>query len=186
MQEEVEETLMQLEDSDFPFIVELPGMQGFVNTHYSLDKKLWRENLIFKATPDQIKTLSITYKDPTKSFQLIREDANSDWRLFASESRVDAGQLESYFENFQGKVYAETFAAESFPGQYEALKDKMPDITFSIGYLDGTSRTLRLFERPENANNFFGWIEGENDLLTVQHFVFDKFLAEKGFFLRGI
>ena len=122
----------------------------------------------------------------SNSFQLIRENAGEPWRMFANESAVDQAQLETYFQNFTGKIFAESFAAANYPGQFEVLQDKTPDITFSVEYFDRDPRAIYLFERPENPNNFFGWVEGENDLVTVQHFVFDKFLVDRGYFQRGI
>ena len=179
-------TLMQLTDSELPFIVELPGMQGFVNSRYTLDPKVWRENLLFSANLEKIKSISIAYPDPSRSFQLIRENVEGPWRLFASEDNLDEGQLQAYLENFTGQINGETFAAQDFPGKFEELKSKTPDVIFSVSYFDLDPRTIYLFEREDNRNNFFGWVEGDEELLTIQHFVFDKFLVDRGSFLGGI
>ena len=179
-------TLMKLNDSKFPFIVELPGMQGFVNSRFAIDPKVWRENLLFVANPDKIKSVSITYPDPDRSFQLIRESAEDDWRLFASENKLDDAQLQAYLSNFQGQINAESFATNDFPGKLEELKGQAPDVIFSVSYFDMEPRTIYLFEREDNRNNFFGWVEGDEELLTIQHFVFDKFLVDRGSLLGGI
>ncbi|MCB0852270.1 MAG: hypothetical protein KDD63_08620, partial [Bacteroidetes bacterium] len=157
-----------------------------VNSRFAIDPKVWRENLLFVANPDKIKSVSITYPDPDRSFQLIRESAEDNWRLFASESKLDEGQLNAYLENFKGQINAESFATNDFPGKLEELKGQAPDVIFSVSYFDMEPRTIYLFEREDNRNNFFGWVEGDEELLTIQHFVFDKFLVDRGSLLGGI
>ncbi|MEO1588697.1 MAG: hypothetical protein AAFS00_15515, partial [Bacteroidota bacterium] len=53
------------------------------------------------------------------------------------------------------------------------------DREIHVRYKDGTSRDIYMYVREENPNNFFAWIEGEPELITVQHFVIDKFLKKK-------
>ena len=55
---------------------------------------------------------------------------------------------------------------------------------FELTFNEGQKRELLLYVRPDNANNYFGWIEGEDELITVQQFVFGPFLVEKTYFVE--
>ncbi|MDX2245542.1 MAG: hypothetical protein SF052_02115 [Bacteroidia bacterium] len=179
-------TLMKLENSRQPFIVELPGLQGFVNTHYTLDRTVWRENLLFDGHRDKIKNISLTYPEAGKSFRLQRESPEGTWQILGNETALHTKNLEKYLSQFDRKIYAESFAEEAYPGKLEELQGKTPSLSFSIGYFTGEIRTIHLFEREENPNNYFGWVEGVNELLTIQHFVFDKFREERSFFVERV
>ncbi|MEZ4777293.1 MAG: hypothetical protein R3D00_29220 [Bacteroidia bacterium] len=179
-------TLMKLKNARYPYIVEMPGLQGFINTHFTLDRTIWRENLLFDGHIDKIQRISLTYPDPSKTVQLSREAIGSEWRLLGNESPLNPDNLEKYLSNFTRKVYAESFAGDTYPGKFEDLQGKTPSVTFSLQYFSGENRTVYLFEREENPNNYFGWVEGNDELLTVQHFVFDKFREERSYFVKGL
>lgn len=177
-------SLMKMMGGRYPYIVELPGLQGYINSHYTMDRKIWRENLLFDGRLDRILGISMNFADAEKSFRLVREDTASDWRLAGEESPLNQANLEKYLAKFDRKIYAESFVQEEYPGKLEDLRNQTPTITFSVNYTSGNTRTCYLFEREENPNNYFGWVEGEDELLTVQHFVFDKFLEERAHLLE--
>ncbi len=160
-----------------PQVVHIPGVEGYLNARFSLDFNLWRENLLFNAKPDALQAVAILYKEPEASFTLQRQ--GDGWEIPGEERVLDSAKVAAYLSQFQGKIYGESFAEENFPNKIDTLKTLLPDITFQLSYQDGSQRRFFLFERTDNLNNFFGWIEGEGDLLTVQHFVIDKFLKKK-------
>lgn len=176
-------TLMQLEDADDAYVVELPGMQGYLNVYYSLDPNYWRENLLFHGGLSNLRSISVTYSSKAGSFELSRETAESPWKLGGDGPAANPESISAYFAQFTGKVYGETFVAAKYPGKFEALRSETPYATLSVAYLSGESTQVYLFERDDNPNSYFGWVEGAEELITVQHFVVDKYLAEKSDFL---
>ncbi|TAE50548.1 MAG: hypothetical protein EAZ89_11855 [Bacteroidetes bacterium] len=175
-------TLMRMDGSETPYVVELPGHQGYLNGFYSIDPAVWRENLIFDASPERLAGIAVSYRDSSeRSFVLAHTD--SLWMLQPGNEAPDAGRLAEYLALMRGKVYAESFAAAAYPGKYEALSAREPEIRFQATYKDGTSRTLRIYRREDNPNNYFGWIEGENELLTIQTFVFARYLRTRAWLL---
>ena len=160
-----------------PQVVHIPGQEGYLNSRYTLDFNLWRENLLFNASPSSLQAIELNYKEAESSFRLERQ--GDSWALAGGEHLLDSTKIARYLGQFTGKIYAESFAEKNFPDALDTLKKVLPTATMELAYLDGSQRRFFLYEREDNLNNFFGWVEGEEDLITVQHFVIDKFLWKK-------
>ncbi len=163
-----------------PQVVHLPGAQAYLNARFTMDFEQWLENLIFDAQAEELASIQLDYQDVENTFQLIRQgDA---WTMSGEEGELNQEAISDYLALFKGKIYAESFADKYFPTLLDSLKTRTADMVFSLQYLDGSSRRIHLYERPDNLNNFFAWIEDENQLITIQHFVFDPFLKKRGEF----
>ncbi|MEL7534688.1 MAG: hypothetical protein AAFN10_25495 [Bacteroidota bacterium] len=168
--------LMKLEGAEMPVVVEMPGLQGFVTNYYSLEPLFWRENLLFDGRLDSLQAISVDYNDGRTDFSLSRNINGIDWDFPLDSRKPDPNALQSYLNNFQGKVYAESFAFENYPGLYAELSKRSPDLSVLVQNRNGKETQIVLYKRSDNPNNYFGWIEGQNELLTIQTFVIDKYL----------
>ncbi|MBX7242010.1 MAG: hypothetical protein K1X92_09700 [Bacteroidia bacterium] len=172
-----EGSIMRLQHSDVAYVVSVPGYKGYLNARFPLEPDAWRENVLFEAKPENLLSVTVTHHwKPEISFSFTRENINSLWML--NQKPAPAEVVNGYFSAYKGKVYAESFADAKFPGkkaELEALPH--PDIDLTLKDSDGKIRTIHLFLRQENKNNYFGWVEGENQLLTIQHFVIDRYLT---------
>ena len=176
-------SLMKLEGASQAFIVERPDVQGFINPFFNIDIDLWREKLLWRASEPHLNSIRIQHKTPENDLWLVRQP-EAGWAFQPGGERPDSLALAAYLAQFQGAVYAETFASRNFPETLDSLRSLAPDIRFQLGFSTGESRELVLFERKDNPNNYFGWITGEEELYTLQRFVFDRFLRSPGQ-LRG-
>ena len=175
-------TLMRLYGADTPYIVERPGLQGFLNSYFSLEEENWRSNLLFDAYLKQIQAISFeNLTDTTRSWRIYRTDSEASWQWMGGHSKPDLEEIRNYLDLFQGPVYAESFAAKRFPDAFDQLKHRPVDMKFSVDYFAKPSIRILLFRREDNPNNYFGWIEGKDELLTIQTFVIDKFLSIQPF-----
>ncbi|MEL6193141.1 MAG: DUF4340 domain-containing protein [Bacteroidota bacterium] len=169
-------TLMMLASSSRPFIVGIPGFSGYLNSRFTMDMDFWREKLLFQAKPDQLAAISISYQnDPINQLSLKKE--GEDWTLADATGNADAIQM--YLSQFKGKVYAEAFVSDRYPEAMGELANEQPDIIFELTYQDGSERSVILFEQADNPNAYLGWVKGEEDLMSIQHFVFDKYLVKR-------
>ncbi len=172
-------TLMKLEGASQAFIVERPDVQGFINPFFDIDIDLWREKLLWRASEPQLMSIRIQPKPPENELWLVRQPETG-WTFEPGGERPDSLALAAYLAQFQGAVYAETFASRNFPETLDSLRSLAPDIRFQLDYNTGETRELVLFERKDNPNSYFGWIIGEEELYTIQRFVFDRFLRSPG------
>ena len=175
-----EGSIMRMQNSNTAFVVSIPGYKGYLNARFPMLLDDWKENLVFQAKSEQLVGVSVTHHwKSALSFSFTRENINSEWHL--NDKPVEAKISDGYFRNFIGKVYAESLAEAKFPGKKEELaKRPNADIDYTLRYADGTAKTVKLFLREDNKNSFFAWVEGENQLFTVQHFVMDRFLNPGG------
>jgi hypothetical protein len=177
-------SLMKLEGASRAFIVERPDVQGFINPFFNIDLDLWREKLLWRASEPQLSSIQIERTRQPENNLLLARLPESGWAFQPGGERPDSLSLAAYLAQFQGAVFAETFAAREFPETLDSLRALPPDIRFRLGYASGETRDILLYERADNPNSYFGWVAGEEELYTIQHFVFDRFLRTPGQ-LRG-
>jgi hypothetical protein len=170
-------TLMRMAESETPYVVEMPGLQGYVKASYALDPLLWRANRLFVADTARLQSLRLEYVgQPEDSWTLQRQSEGS-WGL--AEGEADPQRLNTLLSKFKGLVYAETFANNDYPGRQQQLAEQTPDLRLRAQYRDGSGREIVVYDRPDNPNNLFGWVVGEEELLTIQHVVLDPFLPTR-------
>ena len=174
-------TIMMLKGAKAPYIVEYPGFVGYLTPRFRPKLDVWRENLLFNATRQQLAQVEVRYPVFQKGFSLRRSEAG--WGLASGES-LDSTRLNAYLEQFQGKVYARSYAGQDFPGVKDSLQNVTPEARLVVQRRDGEQRAIRFFDRPDDPNTLFGWVEGDGRLLLIQHAVIDRFLVKTGF-LRG-
>lgn len=167
---------LRMEGADNGYLVELPGLQGNLNGFFPTETTIWRENLLFDANLGNIQQVEAKFTRKTQlSLLLSREKSTSPWLV--NGKPADSTKLKPFLAHFKGKIYFETIAHAKYPGKLQQLQTQLPDIIYTVTYFDGKKRVINLYLREETQENFFAFIEGENLLLTVQHFVMDKFLT---------
>lgn len=176
-------SLMMLEGARTPYIVELPGHQGYINGFFPLEADFWRENELFYAEQDSIAAIGLRDGKRRLRARLVRESLEAPWRLDLG-GMPDSAALRAYLAPFRGKIYAESFAGGSYPGLFGQLRQKSPDQVLTVEYFRRPPIRIYLFERGDNPSGYFGWREDRGELLTVQRFVVDKFLAFPEAWLR--
>lgn len=170
-------SLMQLEGASQPFIVERPDLQGFINPFFTIDVDIWRERLLWRATIQELDEIKVEWPaDPSKNLWLTQESERP-WALQPGGESGNQEKLAAYLAQFKGAVFAESFAARRDPEKLGELKENEPDIRFSLGYTDGRELEVVLYLQPDNLNAYYGWVVGEDELYTIQHYVFNDFIT---------
>ncbi len=175
--------LMMVDGADKIYLVGKPGFTGYVSVFYNTNALEWRERTLFNLTPQNIKRISVAY--PTTPEELgfeLRRDADGDPWMLGEGVLANMDQTSNFMNLFEGKISAESFANEAFPGIRDSLPRREPDVVFEYETLSGKAGSLKLFTRPDNVNNYFGYLEGRPELYTIQRFVMDKFLKTRSFF----
>jgi hypothetical protein len=172
-------TLMRMADSETPYVIEMPGLQGYVKASFVVEQDLWRANRLFLADTSRLASLDVQFpKQAAQSWTLTRAQAGQ-WDL--AQGTADPERLNACLARFKGMVYAETFAAADFPGRKQPLEAQTPDVRLLAQYRNGDTREVVLYDRDDNPNNLFGWVVGEDELLTIQHFVIDPYLPSRDY-----
>lgn len=177
--------IMLLEGAEEPAVISREGTQGYVAIYFSTAMDQWRSRVLIGEKPEQIVNWQLKYKAaPDRSVDLIRDENSNNWRL-REGAEPDAQRVEQYFSMLNQPVHFESFAYEVYPQMPDSLRSRGADIQLSWANKTGQQTTISLFERGNDANNYFGWVEGKEELLTVQKYVIDTFLVPVDYFVPG-
>lgn len=109
-------TYMLMEGAARPYVVQIPGLEGYVATRYSADASVWRSKQIASISEEDLKTVTVSYPDePLNSFTLNR---TKDGKLSVS---LDEELKGLQFNERRAKIYS---------GYFESL--------YAEGYINGT------------------------------------------------
>jgi len=199
-------THMYLEGSSRPFVVHIPGFEGYPRAMYSLNEKNWLSRNIFQTSILELESIRLEYPGMPKdsSFQISKEDRQLVIRSLG-ESDFSSREVKTDFL----KQYAATFEKLSYEGFYEGLAKKLADSVVKVDqpYVKITLKdksgvkTLDIFRKPVtkespqidsygNPANFdldryYAILNGnKEDIAGVQSFVFKNIFFTYGDFFN--
>jgi hypothetical protein len=176
--------VMLLEGAKNPAVIAREGMVGYVSIYFTTTLNRWRSRTLINEHPDGLASVRATYTyNPDMSFELTRGE-NDTWVL-AEGLEANPERVARYLGNFMKPAAFESFAEQVYPQMVDSLEGKTPDIQLSYTNQLGLEKTVSLFIRGPKANNYFGWVEGEKELLTIQKYVIDSFLVPVDYFVPG-
>lgn len=187
-------TYMIMEGSEDPYIVHIPGFRGFVATRYSAREMDWRDHGIFNSKLPDIKSVSIDYTEtPDISFSISNFD-NRNFTLTALNGNkpvaaFDTIKVIEYLGSFR-KINYESILTDLGKAQYDSITSLPPTFVITLEDKLGKKQVLKAWRRRASAgeldydgnptqwdkDRMFARIEGNNELVFIQFFVFDKLL----------
>lgn len=170
-------TIMMQEGADFPYIVELPGFQGYLTSRFIADVDAWRENLLFDINPQAITQITVKTPSPDSSFKLKKTAAH--WLI--NNKPADSTAVTAYLDRY-GAVYGESFAGSFCPNCYDSLKTAAPTYSMDIQLDDNKTTQLKLYDRGPEASSFLGIVSTSDEVRTVQKFVIQRYFVSPQFF----
>jgi len=196
-------TYFWMEGARDPMILELPGMDGFVNTRYNLNLDDWISRNVIRARKDQIASISLQYPNaPEQSFTIRVEgdQATIDGHNPKNLS-INEGALRSYLNLF-GMLNYESFDDRS-AHEIDSILSQKPMYILSVSTKDGDSDTLTfypkgsfdgmrgLYDREGNRlaydpERYFAKWSDLDRLLVVQDYTFRKVLVSYQDFLNRL
>ena len=106
-------TLMLMEGSETPYVVEQTGFTGELRPRYGINEEDWRSKLIFALQPKDIRSIAVEYpRNPVNSFTIAQQDGKISVTT-APELQSNPAQLNQKratdYLNFYSKIYLEAF-----------------------------------------------------------------------------
>ncbi len=193
---------MQLNDSENPFLVKIPGLDVHFSGRFAPKIANWRFPRVFDHEAHQIAKVKAEYPlDPKRSFEI--EVINTDSFQVKSLSGVvknkaqNKGAIKRYLHSF------DFINAEAFENEYnlqDSLKQTTPYCLLSmtdtggkehnikVHYMLTNKRTKQQFTPkgepiPYDSDRYFAYINEERDLVIIQDFVFGKLFKSYDEFL---
>ena len=191
------------ENSSMPFVMFIPGFNGFLSVRYFMDEDLWRDRSMFSFYPDEISSISVEYTHlPDLSFTISLSNSNA---ISLTDSK---GQNIGDFDTLQVKRYITYYTNI----QYEALKNNMrksfidsvvakgPVHIIRLKDRDGKVHTVKTFSKPaedpnkvddvtgkpvtEDLERMLALINDDKDIALIQYYVFRKLFQSVSYFKK--
>ena len=174
-------TYMLKEDADNPFVIHIPGFNGFLSPRfgiqgYEIDPTSWRNNTIFKILSEDINEISLNdFENINNSFLIKRnplELVNSENNLL----KYDINKITDYFNNFSN------IECEKFKGFDVDLSNEKQLYQLTIKH-NNKSEILDVFsfsKKNNNSNQSEPNVErmyavlNNGEYMLIQKYVFNK------------
>lgn len=190
-------TAMLKAGAERPYVVQIPGFEGYLTTRYSAELAVWRDKIVFDYLPDEIEEVEVTYPNkPADNFTIVNRDGKLDVRLdpaIRPADKLNERRVASYLTFFR-KMYNENY--QSFPGLDTQLS-VMPEIaTVRVKGSGGRETKVRFLYAPVeeggygmdtnnpaegdfDSDRFYAILNDGRDTATVQTPLFER-LFRKG------
>ncbi len=187
----------ETEENYKPYIIYIPGFDGYLTTRYFIKEDDWRDRSIFQYYPYDLKSVSIQYPAADSSFRINILGKNQFMldNPFTNQKavRFDTMAVKQYLTYYQSVLWEVTA-----PGtKRDSITNSPPIAILRVEDAKGKVTTLKLFHRKPAANaeqkygieykydpdRLFALINNK-DFVVVQYFVFGKILQPATYFLR--
>jgi hypothetical protein len=200
-------TFMYLEHSSVPFVMHIPGFEGYLTTRYAAAEEDWIPRTVFDFEMAEIEELvNEDYETPGASFA-IRRDPAGGFALFAPPggARVQGAvpdRILQYLEQFSALYYE--FTAKNFPQEsLDSIRAAGPFREIRVRGA-GRSRRATLYrmpqrrsleelldmgivsDKPYDTDRFYVVLDGGEAMHAAQYYGFGKlFVGPRAFLPPG-
>lgn len=181
-------TYMIREGAEYPYIMHIPGFNGYLTTRFSPLEKDWRDHTICNISFTDLQSLSIVYDEhPEESFTVKKKDyqvavmrAGNPQAAIAIDT-ANVFRLLSSFRNIRYEVLA-----NDYPLKDSVLKTA-PFAVIDIQTMQGQKLQLKAYKRKgagivsemnetirEIDPDRFNLLINNQDFVLAQYYVFDR------------
>ncbi len=193
-------TYMLMENADLPFILQIPGFNGYLTTRYSPKETDWRDHSLVDLTFNDIKSVEIQfYEEPQNSFRLSKESKKNIQLFSINDNRIiddiDTFKVYDYLSSFHHLMF-ESFLND-YKGKDSILRSK-PFHLITIINKKNEQIVLKTFHKKAlpgevdfdgkpifiDRDRLFALNQQTNELVLIQFYVFDRILRPISYFQR--
>jgi hypothetical protein len=143
-------TYVLRENAALPYIVHLPGWEGFITPRFFTDEEEWRERIMVRLNPDSIRSIATEFTDkPEESFVLTKGSGlQFELRNGAGQkANIDTAAVRQLFGGFT------RLPVESYDN-YGVMKDSVvnmlpPFLKVTVQEFNGNSHTFNAYPKSQ-------------------------------------
>lgn len=191
-------TFMKLEESDLPYVVYIPGFNGYLSPRFFADEQLWRDNSIMRLAPEAIKSIQISWTD-TAAYNFSVQLSPQGALLYNSANQLvnnpNPEKLKQFVQHFRW-VPVEGFDRPNPVNQ--KVRASKPKLKLTVVDQSGKKTTVLIFAKKQvyhpqtsepspydDLERDFFLVEETGDFGTIQRIVGDKiFLKASNLILK--
>jgi hypothetical protein len=190
------------ENSSLPFVMFIPGFNGFLSVRYFMDEELWRDRTVFAFFPDQIASISVDYTHLLDSSFTISLTNSNTISLADSKGRnipdFDTAKVKQYL-NYYSNIQYEALKNELRPSFRDSVIAKGAVQVITLKDREGKIHVVKTFSKPADPNivdpvtgkpntedleRMFALINDDKDMAVIQYYVFGKLFPTPTYFKK--
>jgi len=196
-------TYMIIENSSTPFVVTMPGFEGYLTPCFPTHEYVWRGTSIFNYAYGEIAKVELyNFEQPQTSFTIEKQTSTGTKKinLLASNKPVanfDTAKVNAYLLQFKNLNY-EGIADMVRPTRKDSAMQR-PMFKLDVTVVDGQKKSITFYRKPVDkgmlndagievdydVDRMFAIVDNnKTDLIVTQFFVFDKILKPVQYFLK--
>lgn len=195
-------TYMIMEGAHTPFIVDMPGLRGFVAPRYSVIESDWRDHTIFNYRLKDIREVSLEIPEfPQESFKVINKGERGLDLIQLSTGqpvlRFDTLRLLAFMNSFNN-IKFESLLNNIQSLNTDSIRRQTPFHILTVTLADGNQIRVKTFHKkaetefygddgkliPWDPDRMYAEINEGKDFVLVQFFTFDKITRPLSWFLK--
>jgi len=200
-------TYMLIENSSEPFVVWIPGFNGFLTMRYSTKEEDWRDATVFNLPFSKVKSVTVKYPSAPDSSFTIHHIGERDFSFIAAASNkvifnVDTVKVLEYLSSFKSLKY-EALLNDLDPGFKDSVTSSTPVHIVTVTDITGKATTIKTFHKKQlvmteemyypanmmydinsDPERYYALINNDKDFVLIQRFVFDRILRTINFFIK--
>jgi hypothetical protein len=195
-------TFMYLEGSTVPFIMHIPGFNGYLSPRFFTNENLWKKKSFFVYGPGQIRSITVTdFHSADSSFHVQRRADSAFVVLTGTGKEVEPLQREKvalFLSVFQNVAY-EKVEDRMRSSMRDSINEAGPFKKIAVLSTDGNMKELLLYRRPVDLGSMaqddefgntlpfdldklYGKLPGDTTWYLCQYYTFDKLLKTPEYF----
>lgn len=190
------------ENSSVPFVMYVPGFEGYLTTRYFTEAKDWRDRSVFKYVPNRIKMVKVEYPTTPDQGFLIEKKADNfyevrDARTNTTIPGFDTLAVKQYLSYYQN-IHFESIEKDLPKVNKDSILASTPFAILTVTDDSGMSNTAKLFHkkaepgttdqqgnpRKYDIDRAYALVNNGQDFVLVQYYVFGKLLQSPEYFSK--
>lgn len=189
-------TYMYMENSSVPFVIHIPGFDGYLSTRFITDENQWKLRNVFDKKPEEITSfISEDLAHPENSF-IISKQPSGEFILATYPAKIPVPDVEeNKVMNFLSDFNAVNYERESnYKKEFtDSIKEAGPFRILTLTDNTNKPKKITFFRMPVSDQNkkyldpaialnltydkdrMLALVDDEPGFILVQYYVFDKF-----------
>ncbi len=188
--------------SSVPFIMYIPGNYAYLTTRFFTNPQQWRDAVVFRYLPEEIKSIEINYfETPDESFTINNNDNNYTISAIGSSeaiSNIKSDMFKEYIEKYQ-KIYYEMIDEESPQEKIDSIVNSPPFMSIEVKDFIGGNNKIVIYHMPNyrevinaetaeihpyDVDRMYAYLNDEL-FIYIQFATFDHITLPKSYFLNN-
>lgn len=187
------------ENYEEPFLMCIPGFNGYLSSRYILSEDEWRDRMVLNYIPPQIKSIKLYHENNKDSSFVINLKSTTNFelqKLNGTPIPYDEAKMKQYLAYFQNISYEKLMnnvnkrLVDSVQNAIPFLKmtitdnnNKVREFSFVNKFSTAELNKKYGIEYKYDPDRLFLLEEGTKEVSVIQYYVFGKIIQNYGYFL---